>query len=359
MMRNTLTAKLRPRNLDDVVGQRIVIKAIKHSLNAQRLHQSYCFIGCRGTGKTTVARIFAKCLNCLGGITTKPCQCCTACQDVERDQRVDYIEIDAASHRGVEEMTSVLERSVHSPIISRFKIYVVDEAHMLTPQAFSAMLRILEEPPEHVKFILCSTELSKVPVTILSRTTNLYFNLVALWELEELIASALRKEDARFSSGVPLALSKIANGSARDALTCLDRLLMTSKGKLITVNTIVQSFGVPRDEFVLQVIRAIANRDTRVMSAILREINHQSYSFTGILCAVSVGLCELLSHQLSCTPVSHNFWGQGIVRELSVTLSHHATQMVYKILLSGLKQLKLSSDHQSTFGITMLRAILC
>lgn len=358
MTAKTLVAKWRPRSWEDVIGQAAVIKTLRGSLTSGRLHHSYCFHGPRGTGKTTASRIFAKCLNCLGGITAAPCQCCASCLDIEKDRQIDFIEIDAATHRGLEEMVSVLEGCSGSPVLSRFKIVVIDEAHQLTSPAFCSMLKILEEPPAHAKFILCSTDLTKIPPTILSRSVNLHFHLVGTSELGKLVAAILRSEGLQFCSDVPAVIAKLADGSVRDVLTSLERIIPSSLGNLLIGSGITQSFGIPKGELVQQVIRSVASRDVRSVFALLGEAKRLSFQSESILSAVLTRLLGILSCQLNCSSGASPVGWEEAERELVTLLDCFNIRTASRTLLEGQRELRLSDGHPTVFGIILVRTIL-
>jgi DNA polymerase-3 subunit gamma/tau len=230
MSYQVLARKWRPRDFGSLVGQEHVVRALRHALEQKRLHHAYLFTGTRGVGKTTLARILAKCLNCETGITAQPCNKCSACTQIDTGRFPDYVELDAASNRGVDEMTQLLERSVYAPTAGRFKVYVIDEVHQLSGHAFNAMLKTLEEPPEHLKFILATTDPQKIPVTVLSRC--LQFNLKQMpREAIRAHLEGLLKEEKISCEGEALSLiARAAAGSMRDALSLLDQAISHAAG---------------------------------------------------------------------------------------------------------------------------------
>src|ERR1700710_340013 len=223
MTYQVLARKWRPRSFASLVGQEHVVRALTHALDGGRLHHAYLFTGTRGVGKTTLSRIFAKALNCETGVTSTPCGVCRACKEIDEGRFVDYVEMDAASNRGVDEMAALLERAVYAPVDARFKVYMIDEVHMLTNHAFNAMLKTLEEPPAHVKFILATTDPQKVPVTVLSRC--LQFNLKQMMpaSISGHLASILQQENINADSASLNLIAHAAEGSMRDALSLLDQ----------------------------------------------------------------------------------------------------------------------------------------
>ena len=218
MSYQVLARKWRPKDFGSLVGQEHVVRALRHALDEKRLHHAYLFTGTRGVGKTTLARILAKCLNCESGITAQPCNKCSACTQIDAGRFPDYVELDAASNRGVDEMTQLLERSVYAPTAGRFKVYVIDEVHQLSGHAFNAMLKTLEEPPEHLKFILATTDPQKIPVTVLSRCLQFNLKQMPREAIRAHLESLLAQEKVA-SEGEALSLIALAAaGSIRDAL---------------------------------------------------------------------------------------------------------------------------------------------
>uniref|UniRef100_UPI0032B17B40 DNA polymerase III subunit gamma/tau n=1 Tax=Acidovorax soli TaxID=592050 RepID=UPI0032B17B40 len=232
-----LARKYRPRNFTEMVGQEHVVQALSNALTQQRLHHAYLFTGTRGVGKTTVSRILAKSLNCQGpdgngGITATPCGVCQACMDIDSGRFVDYTELDAASNRGVDEVQSLLEQAVYKPVQGRFKVFMIDEVHMLTNTAFNAMLKTLEEPPEYLKFVLATTDPQKVPVTVLSRCLQFNLRPMAPETVLSHLTQVLASENVSAEPQALRLLSRAARGSMRDALSLTDQAIAFGSGQL-------------------------------------------------------------------------------------------------------------------------------
>src|SRR6202171_4226097 len=234
MTYQVLARKWRPKSFASLVGQEHVVRALTHALDGERLHHAYLFTGTRGVGKTTLSRIFAKALNCETGVTSTPCGVCRACREIDEGRFVDYVEMDAASNRGVDEMAALLERAVYAPVDARFKVYMIDEVHMLPNHAFNAMLKTLEEPPAHVKFILATTDPQKIPVTVLSRC--LQFNLKALPPavIAARLGEILDAETIEYDKDAVALIARSAQGSMRDALSVLDQAIAYGAGEVRT-----------------------------------------------------------------------------------------------------------------------------
>ena len=277
MSYQVLARKYRPRDFSTVVGQEHVVRALTHALTENRLHHAYLFTGTRGVGKTTLARILAKALNCVGpdgngGITATPCNVCEPCTAIDAGRFIDYIEMDAASNRGVDEMVQLLERAMYAPSSARFKVYMIDEVHQLSQHAFNAMLKTLEEPPEYVKFILATTDPQKVPMTVLSRC--LQFNLKQMTPLaiSEHMSGILSAEKTAAELPALRALAHAARGSMRDGLSLLDQAIAYAGGS-ITLDAVRAMLGAIDQGTLITILDAIAARDAAKALAIADQMN--------------------------------------------------------------------------------------
>src|SRR3954471_6912765 len=260
-----LARKYRPRNFETLVGQPHVVQALANALTQQRLHHAYLFTGTRGVGKTTISRILAKALNCTGpdgngGITAKPCGVCDACRDIDSGRFVDYVELDAASNRGVDEISLLLDQAVYKPVVGRFKVYMIDEVHMLSNTAFNAMLKTLEEPPEYLKFVLATTDPQKVPPTVLSRCLQFNLRPMAPQTVHEHLVDVLQREGIEAEPGALRLLARAAHGSMRDALSLTDQAIAFGAGGL-TEAGVRQMLGAVDRGHAVRIVQALADAD--------------------------------------------------------------------------------------------------
>src|SRR6266581_3015725 len=282
MSYQVLARKWRPRTFESLVGQEHVVRALRHALDEKRLHHAYLFAGTRGVGKTTLARILAKSLNCETGISSRPCGKCSACVEIDAGRFIDLIEVDAATNTKVDEMRQLLENSVYAPTRGRFKVYVIDEVHMLSTSAFNAMLKTLEEPPEHIKFILATTDPQKIPVTVLSRC--LQFNLKQM--PSPAIADHLGRilaEEKTPAEGAGLALlADCARGSMRDALSLLDQAIAYGGGK-VTEQAVRSMLGAIDETYLYSILEGLARGDAAAVLAIAEDMRSRSVAFDGAL----------------------------------------------------------------------------
>src|SRR6476620_8772700 len=287
MSYQVLARKYRPKRFDTLVGQEHVVRALTHALEQKRLHHAYLFTGTRGVGKTTLSRILAKCFNCIGpdgqgDVTATPCGQCEACTAIDAGRFVDYIEMDAASNRGVDEMAQLLEQAVYAPSNARFKVYMIDEVHMLTNHAFNSMLKTLEEPPAHVKFILATTDPQKIPVTVLSRC--LQFNLKQI--PPPLIVAHLKHvlEQEQISCDTPSLqlLARSAQGSMRDALSILDQAIAFGEGKIEEAG-VRDMLGAIDQDYLYELLETLAQKDGARMLVIADEMEARSLSLDAAL----------------------------------------------------------------------------
>jgi len=351
MSYQVLARKWRPRDFASLVGQEHVVRALRHALENKRLHHAYLFTGTRGVGKTTLARILAKCLNCETGITPQPCNTCSACVEIDAGRFVDLLEVDAATNTKVDEMRQLLETAQYAPTRGRFKVYVIDEVHQLSGHAFNAMLKTLEEPPEHMKFILATTEPDKIPVTILSRC--LQFNLKQM-PREAIVAhleSILQKEKISFEPGALALLARAAAGSMRDALSLLDQAIAHGGGS-VGASSVGDMLGTIDQSHLVRLLEAVAAGDAAGAVQIADEMQARSLSFDSALADLASLLLQVALAQSLADAVD-----DARARELATRIDAESVQLYYQIALQGREDLPLAPDEHAGFVMTVLRLL--
>lgn len=355
MSYQVLARKWRPRNFSTLVGQEHVVKALTHALTEKRLHHAYLFTGTRGVGKTTIARILAKSLNCEQGVSASPCGHCSACQEIDAGNFVDLLEVDAATNTRVEEMRQLLENAIYAPTRGRYKVYVIDEVHMLSTSAFNAMLKTLEEPPEHVKFILATTDPQKIPVTVLSRC--LQFNLKQMPQpaISEHLARILEAEAIPFEPEALAVLARAARGSMRDALSLLDQAIAHGAGR-VAKDLVSDMLGSVDQDYLLTLLEALVAQDGPRMLAVADAMQARSLAFAHGLQELALLLTRLQVLQL--VGPGHT---QGAADErlapLAQAFSPEFIQLAYQIVTQGRQELALAPDEYSGFVMVLLRLL--
>lgn len=345
MSYEVLARKLRPAVFDSLVGQDHVVRALQHGLDHDRLHHAYLFTGTRGVGKTTIARILAKALNCEQGISSKPCETCSVCIQVKENRFVDLIEVDAASRTGVEATRDLLENAQYLPTVGRYKVYLIDEVHMLSNASFNALLKTLEEPPEHVKFLLATTDPKKVPVTVLSRCLQFQLKNLSRETITNYLANALQGEGIKFDTGALNIIARAASGSMRDALSLADQAIAFGQGALTEADVIAMLGVVGRSE-VDELLHLIAKGDPQALMAASADLAEKNTDFEDIL----RGLAEAL-HQLAVDVALNQRPAD------AVDFSEEEIQLYYQMTLLGQRDLDLAPEHRSGFEMTLLRML--
>ncbi|HKT42392.1 MAG TPA: DNA polymerase III subunit gamma/tau [Rhodanobacteraceae bacterium] len=355
MSYQVLARKWRPRQFDELVGQEHVVKALSHALDSGRVHHAYLFTGTRGVGKTTIARIFAKSLNCERGMSAHPCGECAICKAVDAGRFVDLIEIDAASNTGVDDVREVIENAQYAPAQGRYKVYLVDEVHMLSKSAFNALLKTLEEPPEHVKFLLATTDPQKLPVTVLSRC--LKFGLKRL--LPEQIAGQMRmilgREGVGFDDGAIEALARGADGSLRDGLSLLDQAIAHGGGAL-RADDVRAMLGTIADNDVGALLRALADGDGKALMDEADRVAGLSPDFAVVLEQLATALHRIQLRQL-VPEFAGDEPGRDVLDALAGVVDPEDVQVWYQFALQGRRDLPLAPDVRSGFEMTLLRML--
>lgn len=360
MSHQVLARKWRPRNFVDVVGQEHVVRALANALDTGRIHHAYLFTGTRGVGKTTLARILAKALNCLGadgkgGMTSTPCGVCQSCKDIDAGRFVDLLEVDAATNTKVDEMRELLETAQYAPVSGRYKVYIIDEVHMLSKSAFNAMLKTLEEPPAHVEFILATTDPQKLPITVLSRC--LQFNLKNLSPalLAGHLAHILQTEKIPFEQTALEMIGRAGEGSARDALSLLDQAIAYGAGKVMT-DQVATMLGVLDQTYLFSILSCLANADAKALLAEIGGLGERNVSFELTLKDLASVLARVALVQSAGTDAVEGPDAPKIVA-VAAQLSSDDVQLFYQIALLGRRDLALAPDEQSGFTMTLLRML--
>jgi DNA polymerase III subunit gamma/tau len=351
MSYQVLARKWRPRDFASLVGQEHVVRALRHALENQRLHHAYLFTGTRGVGKTTLARILAKCLNCETGVTPQPCNKCSSCVEIDGGRFVDLLEVDAATNTKVDEMRQLLETAQYAPTRGRFKVYVIDEVHQLSGHAFNAMLKTLEEPPQHMKFILATTEPDKIPVTVLSRCLQFNLKQMPRDAIQEHLQGVLGKEEVQYEPEALTLLARAAAGSMRDALSLLDQAIAHGGGK-VAAASVGEMLGTIDRSHLARLVEAVAAGDAAAAVAVADEMQARSLSFDTALAELASLLLQVALAQ--SLPASVQDAG---ARQLAGRLDPESVQLYYQIALQGREDLPLAPDEHAGFVMTVLRML--
>jgi len=351
-----LARKWRPRSFDTLVGQDHVVRALTHALTTQRLHHAWLFTGTRGVGKTTLSRILAKALNCETGITATPCGVCQACTEIDQGRFVDYLELDAASNRGVDEMTQLLEQAVYSPSAGRFKVYMIDEVHMLTGHAFNAMLKTLEEPPAHVKFILATTDPQKIPVTVLSRC--LQFNLKQMpgEAIVGHLENVLGQEQIPFEVPALRLLGQAAAGSMRDALSLTDQAIAYSASNL-TEESVRGMLGTIDQRHLVRLLDALQSGQATAVLDIADELATRGLSYRAALADLAVLLSRIAIAQRVSAAVDEANPVALDIRRFATSLHPDVVQLFYTVAVHSRSELAIAPDEYAGFVMACLRML--
>jgi DNA polymerase-3 subunit gamma/tau len=356
MTYQVLARKWRPRDFASLVGQEHVVRALTHALEQQRLHHAYLFTGTRGVGKTTLSRILAKALNCETGITAVPCGVCKACREIDEGRFIDYVEMDAASNRGVDEMAALLERAVYAPVDARFKVYMIDEVHMLTNHAFNAMLKTLEEPPAHVKFILATTDPQKIPVTVLSRCLQFNLKQMPATHIVTHLEKILTDEQIGFETQALRLLARAADGSMRDALSLTDQAIAYAAG-VVSEEAIRGMLGALDQSYLIRLLDAIAAADGAGVLAIADEMAARSLSFSVALQDLASLLHRVAWAQHAPASVLDEWPEAAEIRRFAALLEPQDIQLYYQIATVGRSELGVAPDEYAGFTMSLLRML--
>jgi DNA polymerase III subunit gamma/tau len=353
MSYQVLARKLRPATFDALIGQEHVVRALVHALGSGRVHHAYLFTGTRGVGKTTIARILAKSLNCETGVTATPCGTCAACMAIAEGRFPDLIEVDAASRTGVDATRELLENAQYRPTRGRYKVYLIDEVHMLSTAAFNALLKTLEEPPEHVKFLLATTDPKKVPITVLSRCLQFQLKNLLPERISGYLAEVLTSEQIAYEPDALTLIARAASGSMRDALSLTDQAIAYGGGHVAAADVGAMLGTVSRDELG-QLLDLLAAADGPALLDFCAGLAEQSADFVEILRALLVALHDVA--------VAQTIGGSGhrdepYVARIAQSLAPETVQLFYQIVLLGLRDMHLAPDPRCGFEMVMLRLL--
>ena len=361
MSYQVLARKYRPKSFETLVGQEHVVRALTHALEQKRLHHAYLFTGTRGVGKTTLSRILAKCLNCIGtdgqgDITAHPCGVCDACVSIDAGRFVDYIEMDAASNRGVDDMAQLLEQAVYAPSNARFKVYMIDEVHMLSNQAFNSMLKTLEEPPEHVKFILATTDPQKIPVTVLSRCLQFNLKQMPPGHIVGHLEDILGQEHIEFEQPALRLLAQGAHGSMRDALSLTDQAIAYAAGR-VTLDAVQGMLGALDQSFLVRLLDALATDNGAGLLAVADDMAARSLSYNAALQDLGSLLHRVALAQSVPAALPEDVPEREHILRLAQVFELEEVQLYYQIAVHGRNELGLAPDEYAGFTMTLLRML--
>jgi len=356
MSYQVLARKWRPRSFEEMVGQAHVVRALVNALNNERLHHAYLFAGTRGVGKTTLARIFAKSLNCERGVSARPCGTCSACEEIDQGRFVDLIEVDAASRTKVDETRDLLENVPYSPVRGRYKVYLIDEVHMFSNHSFNALLKTLEEPPPHVKFLLATTDPQKLPVTILSRCLQFNLKRMPQDQISEHLKTILERESVTFEPGALQHLARAADGSMRDALSLLDQAIAYGGGSVLEadVQGMLGTFGRDR---LGRLLEALSERSGRRLLELVADLADEAADFSLLLQEMLSLLHRVALAQTVPEVVDGNNAEAAELKASAQRFSQADIQLFYQIGLIGRRDLPLAPDPRSGFEMILLRML--
>lgn len=351
-----LARKWRPKDFSETVGQDHVLQALMNALETGRLHHAYLFSGTRGVGKTTIARILAKALNCETGVTAHPCGKCSACREIDEGRFIDLIEVDAASRTKVDDTRDLLDNVQYAPARGRYKVYLIDEVHMLSKSSFNALLKTLEEPPEHVKFLLATTDPQKLPVTVLSRC--LQFNLKRMTPrlISDRLSYICGEEKIEFEPAALALIARAADGSMRDALSLLDQAIAYCGGKIDEAATATMLGTIDRDH-VLRLMKLLAAGDAKGLIEAIREIDEQFPDYSRLLDDIARDLQRVAVFQIVGTCDSEDELSEKEIAELAEVMPIADVQLFYQTAIMGRRDLHLAPDPRSGAEMTLLRML--
>ncbi|MES2365417.1 MAG: DNA polymerase III subunit gamma/tau [Pseudomonadota bacterium] len=356
MAYQVLARKWRPKSFAELAGQEHVVRALSNALTQNRLHHAYLFTGTRGVGKTTVARILAKALNCETGISATPCGVCSACTQIDSGRFVDLLELDAASNTGIDNMREVLDNAQYAPTVGRFKVYIIDEVHMLSKAAFNSMLKTLEEPPEHVKFILATTDPQKIPVTVLSRCLQFNLKQMAPEMVREHLDKVLGLEGIPSEPAALRLIARAAGGSMRDALSLLDQAIAYGDGQVLE-DTVRSMLGAIDQRYLFSLLNALVAADGVALLGEADEMAARSIAFDAALQELGALLHKIALAQTVPAALPDDLPEREAILDLAQRIDAETIQLYYQISILGRRDLALAPDEFAGFTMTLLRML--
>lgn len=355
MSYQALARKWRPKTFAELSGQEHVVRALSNALERGRLHHAYLLTGTRGVGKTTIARILSKSLNCVKGVTAMPCGICPACVDIDAGRFVDLLELDAASNTGIDNMREILDNARYAPTVGRYKVYLIDEVHMLSKAAFNSMLKTLEEPPEHVKFVLATTDPQKIPVTVLSRCLQFNLKLLPAPLIAKRLSEIMHAEGVPFEDAATTLIARVAHGSMRDALSVLDQAIAYGAGE-VREGVVRTMLGAADADYVYRIADALIARDGPALLAEARALTERSVSLVNALEELAalfhrIAVCQTVPEAVEALP------DVARVKALARAFAPESVQLAYQICVQGRADLALAPDEPTGFSMTLLRLL--
>lgn len=356
MSYQVLARKFRPQDFSEIVGQEHVVQALVNGLDNDRIHHAYLFTGTRGVGKTTLARVLAKALNCEKGVSGTPCNQCSHCEEIKKGEFLDLIEVDAASRTGVDDTRELLENVQYAPSKGRFKIYLIDEVHMFSKSSFNALLKTLEEPPDHVKFLLATTEQDKLPITILSRCLQFNLKRLTVSQITQQLEKILNIENVNYDASALGLIARAADGSMRDALSLLDQSLAFGDGKVVD-NEVRIMLGAIEQKHVVELLSLIIKNDHQAVFKKITDLAQLSINYAQLLADLSQLVHEISLFKVFGQVSSEAYYELSLVKKYASELSDEQLQLYYQVINVGRNQLPMAPSLQTGFEMTMIRLI--
>ncbi len=346
-----LARKYRPHTFTEMVGQTHIVQTLINALNLNNLHHAFLFTGTRGVGKTTIARIFAKSINCEQGVSATPCGKCATCIEIDQGQSIDLLELDAASHTGVDNMRDILENAQYMPTKNRYKIYLIDEVHMLSKSSFNALLKTLEEPPEHIKFLLATTDPKKLPITVLSRCLQFTLQKLTQAEISAQLKFIMEAEALTYEQKALDQIADFSTGSMRDALSLLDQSIAYGN-QTVTTKDIKAMLGLVSHNDVLELTTALLNQNGESVLDLIKTMGRKGENMTQVLNDLTH-----IFHQMTVAQITSSADVSTEIAQLSKQISHYDLQLFYQIAINGSKDMLNAPSEQIGLEMTLLRML--